>query len=319
MKFVVSQQFKTLPRCIYTLVALCASWAVSMNANAYPIFAQQNYATPREANGRLVCANCHLAQKPVEIEVPQAVLPNTVFEAVVKIPYDKQIKQVVANGKKGDLNVGAVLILPDGFEIAPPERIPEEMKAKVGKLYFQPYSPDKKNILVVGPVPGKKYSEMVFPILSPDPTTNKSVSYLKYPIYIGGNRGRGQVYPDGSKSNNTVYTASAAGKITAIDPIDEKGGFTISIQTAAGDTVNDKIPAGPEVIVRVGDVIQNDQALTTNPNVGGFGQTETEIVLQNPARIQGLLIFFIFVLLAQIFLVLKKKQFEKVQLAEMNF
>ena len=62
-------------------------------ANAYPIFAQQNYANPREANGRIVCANCHLAQKSVEIEVPQAVLPDTVFEAVVKIPYDQQVKQ----------------------------------------------------------------------------------------------------------------------------------------------------------------------------------------------------------------------------------
>ena len=71
--------------------------------------------------------------------------------------------------------------------------------------------------------------------------------------------------------------------------------------------------------MKVGDTVLKDQALTTNPNVGGFGQGETEIVLQNPARIQGLLVFFSFVLLAQIFLVLKKKQFEKVQLAEMNF
>ena len=77
--------------------------SIATSANAYPIFAQQNYANPREANGRIVCANCHLAQKPVEIEVPQAVLPDTVFEAVVKIPYDKQIKQVFGNGKKGDL------------------------------------------------------------------------------------------------------------------------------------------------------------------------------------------------------------------------
>ena len=193
------------------------------------------------------------------------------------------------------------------------------MKAKVGKLYFQPYSPDKKNILVVGPVPGKKYSEMVFPILAPDPAKNKSVSYLKYPIYIGGNRGRGQVYPDGSKSNNTVYTASKAGTIASIDPIAEKGGFNITIETATGDKVVDTLPPGPEVIVKIGDKVQNDQALTTNPNVGGFGQTETEIVIQNPARIQGLLVFFSFVLLAQVFLVIKKKQFEKVQLAEMNF
>jgi len=301
------------------LTFLAATFIISNSAQAYPIFAQQNYANPREANGRIVCANCHLAQKPVEIEVPQAVLPDTVFEAVVKIPYDKQIKQVLGNGKKGDLNVGAVLILPEGFEIAPPERIPEEMKAKVGKLYFQPYSPDKKNIIVVGPIPGKKYSEMVFPILAPDPTTNKSVSYLKYPIYLGGNRGRGQVYPDGSKSNNTVYTASKAGTIAAIQPLEGKGGYEISIQTASGETVVDKIPAGPELLVKVGDTVQNDQAITINPNVGGFGQAETEIVIQNPARVQGLLAFFSVVLLAQIFLVMKKKQFEKVQLAEMNF
>ena len=83
--------------------------------------------------------------------------------------------------------------------------------------------------------------------------------------------------------------------------------------------VVDTIPAGPEVIVKVSDKVQTDQALTTNPNVGGFGQSETEIVIQNPARIQGLLVFFSFVLLAQVFLILKKKQFEKVQLAEMNF
>jgi len=286
--------------------------------NAYPIFAQQNYENPREPNGRIVCANCHLAQKPVEIEVPQAVLPNTVFEAVVKIPYDKQIKQVVANGKKGDLNVGAVLILPEGFEIAPPERIPEEMKAKVGKLYFQPYSPDKKNILVVGPVPGKKYSEMVVPILSPDPAKNKNVSYLKYPIYLGGNRGRGQLYPDGSRSNNTVYNSPANGTISEIKSL-EKGGFEVSIETTAGNTIVEKIPAGPELIVTQGQKISADQPLTNNPNVGGFGQKDVEIVLQNPARIRGLLLFFVSVIFAQIFLVLKKKQFEKVQLAEMNF
>ncbi len=286
--------------------------------HAYPIYAQQNYQNPREANGRIVCANCHLAQKPVEINVPQSVLPNSVFEAVVKIPYDQQVKQVLGNGKKGPLNVGAVLILPEGFELAPKERIPEDMKAKIGKLSFIPYSDDKKNILVVGPVPGKKYSEMVFPILSPNPKTTKIASFLKYPIYLGANRGRGQVYPNGSKSNNTVSSASASGKIIEINP-KETGGFDIIIEKATGQQITDRILAGPELIVKKGDVIQADQALTINPNVGGFGQMDTEIVLQNPARIQGLILFFGFVVIAQIFLVFKKKQFEKVQLAEMNF
>lgn len=300
-------------------VIFSLGFLLTSSAHAYPIFAQQNYENPREANGRIVCANCHLAQKPVEIEVPQAILPDTVFEAVVKIPYDKQIQQVLANGKKGALNVGAVLILPEGFELAPSDRIPEEMKARIGKLYFQTYSPEKQNILVVGPVPGKKYDEMVFPIISPDPAKNKTVSYLKYPIYVGGNRGRGQVYPDGSKSNNTIYTSPISGKITAIEPIEKKGGYIITIQPNSGDAIQETVPAGPELVVKIGDTVQADQPLSNNPNVGGFGQEETEIVLQNPARIQGLLVFFVFVLLAQVFLVLKKKQFEKVQLAEMNF
>ena len=286
-------------------------------AEAYPIYAQQGYENPREATGRIVCANCHLAQKPVDIEVPQSVLPDSVFEAVVEIPYDQQVQQVLGNGKKGPLNVGAVLILPEGFEIAPPERISDKLKGKVNNLYFTPYSEDKKNIIVVGPVPGKTYQEMVFPILSPDPAKNKDVYFLKYPIFVGGNRGRGQVYPTGEKSNNTIYSTATAGTIQSIE-VSKK--FTdIVIQKVDGTTITEKIPAGPEVIVAQGQVLKADQPLTNNPNVGGFGQTETEVVLQDPSRVQALLVFFAFTIIGQVFLVLKKKQYEKVQLAEMNF
>jgi apocytochrome f len=302
---------------LFVRVAAACILTFTSSAHAYPVYAQNGYENPREATGRIVCANCHLAQKSVDIEVPQAVLPDSVFEAVVKIPYDQQVKQVLGNGKKGPLNVGAVLILPQGFQIAPPERISTELQEKVGKLYFQPYSEDKKNIIIVGPVPGKKYSEMVFPILAPDPAKAKDVNYLTYPIYLGGNRGRGQVYPDGSKSNNTVYNAPAAGTITAINA--NAKGVDVVITASTGETVTTAIPTGPDILVAVGQVIQADQPLTNNPNVGGFGQGETEIVLQNPARLQGLIIFLGFVLIAQVFLVLKKKQFEKVQLSEMNF
>ena len=50
---------------------------------AYPFWAQQNYPSPREATGKIVCANCHLAKKATRVEVPQAVFPDTVFKAVV--------------------------------------------------------------------------------------------------------------------------------------------------------------------------------------------------------------------------------------------
>nr|QFQ51626.1 cytochrome f [Leucobryum juniperoideum] len=301
-----------------SIIILMKIIAGPCSSEAYPIFAQQAYEDPREATGRIVCANCHLAKKPVDIEVPQSILPDTVFEAVVKIPYDTQIKQVLANGKKGALNVGAVLILPKGFELAPSDRIPPEMREKIGNLYFQPYSPDKKNIIVIGPVPGKKYSEIIFPILSPDPAINKETNFLKYPIYVGANRGRGQIYLDGSKSNNTVYNASTTGKVGKILR-KEKGGYEITIDSPDGRQAVDVVPSGPELIISEGELIKADQPLTNNPNVGGFGQGDAEIVPQDQLRVQGLLIFFASVILAQIFLVLKKKQFEKVQLAEMNF
>ena len=169
-------------------------------ANAFPIYAQQAYKTPREANGRIVCANCHLAQKPTEYEAPTSILPDSVFETVVKIPYDVSQKQVLGNGEKGGLNVGAVVILPEGFKLAPKTRLDEELKAKTKGVYITPYSPTQENILVVGPISGEKYQEIVFPLLAPDPEKNKNVFYVKYPIYVGANRGRGQVYPTGEKT-----------------------------------------------------------------------------------------------------------------------
>ncbi|EKQ68534.1 apocytochrome F family protein [Leptolyngbyaceae cyanobacterium JSC-12] len=299
-------------------VLLVSHLALPQAAIAYPIFAQQAYETPREATGRIVCANCHLAAKPTYVEIPQAVLPDTVFEAVVKIPYDTSIQQVVAGGEKGPLNVGAVLMLPEGFKLAPEDRIPEEMKERVQDVYFQPYSEDKENIIVVGPLPGEQYQEITFPILSPDPSTDKSISFGKYSVHVGGNRGRGQVYPNGEKSNNAVYTASASGTVNQITKA-EDGGYQVTIQTADGTTVVETIPAGPSLLIAEGQEVKSGDALTDNPNVGGFGQVDAEIVLQSPNRILGLLAFFAIVTLAQIMLVLKKKQIEKVQEAEMQF
>ena len=285
---------------------------------AYPVFAQQAYESPREATGRIVCANCHLAQKPVELEVRQAVLPDTVFETLVSIPYDTSVKQVTASGAPGPLNVGAVLILPEGFKLAPKERIPAELKEKTKGVFIQPYSKTKQNILVVGPILGEKNREITFPVLSPDPAQNKDVNFLNYPVYVGGNRGRGQVYPSGEKSNNTIVTSTVGGKVTSIEP-GEKGKTLVAVAATSGETVTQTIPTGLTTAVKVGEVIKADQPLTYDPNVGGFGQGETEIILQNPNRVKGMIAFFFTVTVAQILLVLKKKQFEKVQAAEMNF
>lgn len=310
---------KRLLLVIATIAFLIISdFTFPQSASAYPFWAQQTAPlTPREATGRIVCANCHLAQKPAEVEIPQAVLPNTVFEAVVKIPYDLSSQQVLGDGSKGGLNVGAVLMLPEGFKIAPPDRIPEELQEKLGGLYFQPYREDMENVVIVGPLPGEQYQEIVFPILSPDPAQNKNIHFGKYSVHLGANRGRGQVYPTGEPSNNTVYKASAAGTVSEITK-QEDGSYQVTLNTKDGQVV-DKIPVGPELIVSEGQTVEAGDPLTSNPNVGGFGQKDTEVVLQSPQRITWLMVFLAGIMLSQIFLVIKKKQVERVQAAEMNF
>lgn len=287
------------------------------NVFAFPIYAQQAYQNPREANGRIVCANCHLATKPTEFEGPTSVLPDSIFETVVKIPYDITSKQLLGNGQKGGLNVGAVMILPDGFKLAPKNRLDDELKIKTKGIYITPYSPTKENILVVGPIAGEKNQEIIFPILSPDPSKNKNVFYIKYPIFVGANRGRGQVYPNGDKTNNNTFTAITSGKIQTIKLNDKN--VDISILTSNGDIKVQSIPKEIELIVKENAIVTQDQLLTINPNVGGFGQTETEIVLQDPNRIYGYVAFCFSIIIAQSMLVFKKKQFEKVQIAELDF
>jgi apocytochrome f len=287
-------------------------------STAYPVYAQQGYSNPRAANGKIACANCHLAEKPVEIETPQAVLPDSVFEAVVKIPYEKSLKQIQGNGKLGSLNVGAVVVLPEGFKLAPNNRISKEIKEKNKGVYISPYSASQENILVVGPIGGDLHQEVIFPVVSPNPETNKNVHFLNYPIYVGANRGRGQLYPTGEKSNNNIVLATTSGQITQISQ-NEKGESLITISSLDNKEIKQSIPSGLNLIIKEKDIIQADQPLTKDPNVGGFGQAETEIVLQNPLRIIGYMVFSLFILTTQVFLVLKKKQFEKVQAAELNF
>ncbi|MEL6159820.1 MAG: apocytochrome f [Cyanobacteria bacterium J06623_5] len=299
------------------LLVFSSSWAAPQSAAAYPFWAQENYESPREATGKIVCANCHLGEKQTVLEVPQSVLPDTVFKAVVKVPYDLDEQQVLGDGSKGGLNVGAVLMLPEGFKIAPEDRIPEELKEEVGGTYFMEYSDEHPNWALVGPIPGEQYQEIVFPVLSPDPATDKKIHFGKNLVFVGGNRGRGQVYPTGQASNNVAYDASAAGTISSIE--DTGAGYNVTITQADGTTVTDEIAAGATLLVSQGDTVEAGAPLTTDPNVGGFGQTERELVLQNPNRIKGLIAFLVAISLSQILLVLKKKQVERVQAAEMSF
>ncbi len=282
---------------------------------AYPFWAQQKFENPREATGKIVCANCHVASMPTRAEVPQAVAADSVFKTVVEIPYKNDLQEIGADGSKVPLQVGAVVMLPDGFKLAPQERWTDEIKEETQGVYFTQYSEEQENIILVGPLPGDQNREIVFPVLSPDPRKDKNYNFGKYSIHVGGNRGRGQVYPTGDKSNNNLFTATNSGTITSID-INEDGTQIININNEEGESFTENLPAGTSLLIKEGDTIEKGAKLTEDPNVGGFGQLDKEIVLQSKARVIGMIIFFIGVGLSQIMLVLKKKQVEKVQAAE---
>ena len=112
----------------FTLLFIACIFYHPQSSFAYPFWAQQNYESPREATGKIVCANCHLAQMPTIAEVPQAVGADSVFKAVVKIPYKNDLKEIGADGSEVPLQVGAVVMLPDGFKLAPQERWSDEIK-----------------------------------------------------------------------------------------------------------------------------------------------------------------------------------------------
>ncbi|KAK9151195.1 hypothetical protein Syun_009504 [Stephania yunnanensis] len=84
------------------------------------------------------------------------------------------------------------------------------------------------------------------------------------------NRGRGQIYPDGSKSNNTIYNATSIGEVGKI-VFKENGGSEIFIkEPSEGHQVVDLVPLGPELLVSEGESVKLDQPFMSNPNVGGF-------------------------------------------------
>merc|ERR1712070_758780 len=181
------------------------------------------------------------------LRMPHEVLPDTIFKVKVDLPlkYEKR-RQLSADGEKVELNAGAIVVLPDGWKLAPRDRLPKEIKKEMKGLAWSAYSKEKENIIVAGPVPGKTYSQMILPVLAPVPD-GKEVNFGKFDVSAGGNRGRGQ-----------VYTAPEAGTVTSIVASEDGKKTTVTIQTDKGKEVTKELLTGADCVVEVGDKIAKD-------------------------------------------------------------
>ena len=257
---------------------------------AFPAFAQQSYIAPIDATGKAVCTNCHLAEAPLRLSGPSAVFANTVFDLVVEIPTLVTASQVSAAGDAVGLNVGGVIVLPEGFQKA----------QGADSSIFSIYSQANSECYVFGPASAVEYSTTVIPISAPADALS-----LTYPIVVAGNRGRGQVYPDGTPSNNSNFRCSVNGWIGRIHLTRE--GATIAIWNTNGNVNLTRLPAGMELFDRLlcslGSRLFADSSLTTNPNVGGVGQSELFLVVQSPERLRYYLQVVLAIAITQLALV----------------
>lgn len=283
-------------------------------------------------------------------------MADSVFDVVVALPYEPRLRQVTANGQPGEMNIGAVVVLPEGFKLAPKDRIRRSSERKTTGVFVQPYSRKKQNILVVGPVAGEKSRQRLhFPILSPEPSELKESRFLTYPVYAGANRGRGQLYPNGQATNNggpmsVPFRTQAEEPIHQIDdhckPGCTAGVARVAAVTAQLSSVRRRTDGSTEVCIKyrrpdlrlstadyftlasglvpssnlqIGASLSPGEALSMGSNYGGFGQNETEFVMQKPSRLEGIFLLFWTLTIGQLALISKKKQYEAVQAVELRF
>merc|ERR1712037_493755 len=76
--------------------------------------------------------------------------------------------------------------------------------------------------------------------------------------------------------------------------------------------------AGADIVVEVGEVVKNGEPITTNPNVGGFGQEEKELVLQDMNRVYAYCAIGTSIFFAQLALFSKRNSSKKCSLQKVS-
>ena len=273
------------------------------HATAFPAFAQTLYANPIDATGKAACSNCHLADAPIRLSGPSAVFASSVFDLLIEVPTFLDSTQVSPADELVGLNVGGVVVLPEGFA----KGTGADSKVFTSFSAAEPYS------YVFGPLPASEYATTVFTVLTP--VDGRSLSY---PIVVAGNRGRGQLYPDGSPSNNGGFRSAGTGWTSRIHISRE--GTSLAGWTTQATTQLTRLPGGVDILGRqlghLGTRVSADTVLATNPNVGGVGQSEVLLVLQSKARLGYYVQVVAATAATQLALVLKKKQYERFRLGQ---
>lgn len=132
-------------------------------------------------------------------------------------------------------------------------------------------------------------------------------------LYLGANRGRGQLYPDGSISNLSLRKAEVTGVCTGITYMVKRFGNVVHVMHAEGVRLVHLLP-GQALEPMVGPrlVAQQDVLVGRTLNLGGFGLGEVALSVQAPNNLQRFVGLMLLIQATQLLLLNKKKQYERI-------
>ncbi len=201
--------------------------------------------------------------------------------------------QLRSDGSVGPLQVGMVLVQGEGI--------------RVGSEEWTSWSSTLNSAAVLGPVPSRsKAAQSVLLALD-------DVSVGTRSLYLGANRGRGQLYPDGSVSNLSLRKAEVDSVCSGTTYLVKRYGTVVHLLHARGVRLVHLLPGqAAEPIIGPRLLVQTDSLIGRTLNLGGFGLGEVALSVQAPDNLKRFLGLMLLVQGTQLLLLNKKKQYERI-------
>jgi apocytochrome f len=311
----------------------------SIKQSSWPVFATDQYISPKTQSGSIVCANCHTYNRDIEVSLSQAIWltsTKTSIDSSLRIKIDALSKQITTTSKSADLNMSGVGVFPYEF------RIKSDLNNINREEKISPYveldnnevqiSTDNENI-----TPFEEQDDIRAFVFNIQHTCNnlgtknrkRRYSYLGVylkvehaellgfsrttEVLLGGVIGRGQIFPSGELSNSINIFAPINGRVYEI--FSESGQKqSLSIRHENGNVVLlDRIPKLLKLKIKVGQLVFKGEFLARDSNLGGMGQLNRELSIQEYVRLKLIMLVVLWCTLAQHLIIIKRKQFIKIQ------
>jgi len=208
----------------------------------------------------------------------QAAFQGGVAEASIEIPVRRTNAQLSSSALLTGMNVGVVLSYPSELSVLARANVPWDAWRSLDTS------------VAAGPISAVEYSTIPLAFKANDSALPGTVT-----VYLGANRGRGQAYPNGEVSNLVSTRWSANGVIPGRTVLAKRLGIACWIWSSAWKLPVQLIGPGHSM-VRTGGLrsfSQEGGVCDVVMNVGGFGQTEEQLVIQSSPRVYSGLAFIL--------------------------